>query len=324
MKGLWDRRRLLALLALSGAALGGLASCTSKKHTEAADTTAWVKIEGATYVDNDACMTCHADQAEHFKTTRHAKMNDPRTPAAKHECQSCHGPGSVHVKNHEDDKEGLNDIIRFTEGKGFPGAQLAAQCLECHQGEKRAWQTTSHAATGMACASCHSIHSPQGDKQLKQATELETCAQCHKDVRNQMQRPSHHPVREGKIGCKDCHDPHGTGYEKNLRGANPNDTCFKCHQEKAGPYLWQHAPVFENCLTCHTPHGSNNRVLLAAKPPQLCQRCHSDSQHPGTVYDKTTLFEGSTPNAHAVHNACIDCHSQIHGSNHPGGKFFMR
>ena len=50
--------------------------------------------------------------------------------------------------------------------------------------------------------------------------------------------------------------------------------------------LWEHAPVRENCATCHDPHGSSNDRMLVVRMPMLCQRCHVATQHPATIYDK--------------------------------------
>ncbi|MBI3273260.1 MAG: DmsE family decaheme c-type cytochrome [Planctomycetes bacterium] len=314
---------LAALAAAATVAVASLASCTGGKQPQEPE--AWVTIPGATYAEADACVMCHDKVAEGLGATRHGKKNDPNTPAAKNNCQDCHGPGSVHVANRQEDKPYTQpEILTFKEGGRFPSAQQTAQCLACHERGKSEWHATQHSFYGVGCASCHSVHDAKGERNLKLASVVETCARCHKDIKAALQRPSHHPIREGKVTCTNCHDPHGTGNEKLLAGTNANDACFRCHQEKRGPFLWAHAPVFENCLNCHTPHGSNNRTLLVSKPPQLCQQCHSDAQHPGTLFDATTLLEGDFPNAHAVHRACLDCHMRIHGSNHPSGKFFMR
>ena len=40
----------------------------------------------------------------------------------------------------------------------------------------------------------------------------------------------------------------------------------------------------ENCLNCHNPHGSNHDKLLVSQQPWLCQRCHLNTRHPGTLY----------------------------------------
>ena len=83
--------------------------------------------------------------------------------------------------------------------------------------------------------------------QLKTVFEPDTCFQCHKDRRAQMSRSSHMPLREGKITCSDCHNPHGSATEALLKDDSINDTCYKCHAEKRGPFLFEHAPVRENC-----------------------------------------------------------------------------
>ena len=66
--------------------------------------------------------------------------------------------------------------------------------------------------------------------------------------------------------------------------ATTNETCYKCHAEKRGPFLFEHEPVQDDCSECHNPHGSVNDQLLTARPPFLCQQCHNDTRHPGTVY----------------------------------------
>jgi DmsE family decaheme c-type cytochrome len=119
--------------------------------------------------------------------------------------------------------------------------------------------------------------------------------------------------------CADCHNPHGTSSEHQLRAATVNDLCTNCHADKRGPFLWEHPPVRENCLNCHQPHGSNNDKVLAARRPFLCQRCHITTRHPSTLYDGPDLVSNRLFN-----RSCTNCHSQIHGSNHPSGKTFLR
>jgi DmsE family decaheme c-type cytochrome len=127
------------------------------------------------------------------------------------------------------------------------------------------------------------------------------------------------PLREGGMTCVDCHNPHGTATPHNLKAQTANELCISCHSDKRGPFLWEHAPVREACLNCHDPHGSNNPQVLAAKTPFLCQRCHISTRHPSTLYDAPDLASNRLFN-----RSCVNCHSQIHGSNHPSGKFFLR
>ena len=150
--------------------------------------------------------------------------------------------------------------------------------------------------------------------QLKTAFEPDTCFQCHKDRRAQMFRSSHMPLREGKIVCSDCHNPHGSFTEALLKKDSVNDTCYKCHAEKRGPFLFEHAPVRENCVNCHDPHGSINEFSLKMSRPRLCYECHS-------------FGHGSTTglnSAFTMGRACQNCHTAIHGSNSPAGGALQR
>jgi len=126
-------------------------------------------------------------------------------------------------------------------------------------------------------------------------------------------RPSHHPIREGKVVCSDCHNPHGTLTPKMLVRAGVNDTCYQCHMEKRGPFVRTHQPVQERCTICHNPHGSVNMNLLKLRPPWLCQQCHEPTSHRGAPGSFTTT--GSHTNTFA--RGCVNCHTNIHGTNNP-------
>ena len=73
--------------------------------------------------------------------------------------------------------------------------------------------------------------------------------------------------------------------------------------------------------TCHQPHGSHNDKMLTAKLPMLCQRCHMNGGHNNSAYDRSQI---SNRTNRLANKSCVNCHSNIHGSNHPSGKFFVR
>jgi DmsE family decaheme c-type cytochrome len=130
------------------------------------------------------------------------------------------------------------------------------------------------------------------------------------------------PVREGKMECSSCHNPHGSTNVRLLKIGNwVNEICVSCHTEKRGPYIWDHAPAREACSTCHDPHGSNQERMLVAKMPMLCQRCHVATRHPSSIYDGSDLNSRSN---RLIGRSCVNCHSQIHGSNSPAGHTFLR
>ena len=104
-----------------------------------------------------------------------------------------------------------------------------------------------------------------------------------------------------------------------------NQTCNSCHADKRGPVLWEHAPVAEDCSLCHVPHGSVRTALLTKNPPLLCQQCHTTASHPSLARTAQGLPGGSSGGAaFLVAGSCTNCHSQVHGSNHPAGAKLMR
>jgi DmsE family decaheme c-type cytochrome len=103
-----------------------------------------------------------------------------------------------------------------------------------------------------------------------------------------------------------------------------NEKCLACHTEKRGPFLWEHAPVRESCLNCHDAHGSNHDKLLVAKQPYLCQRCHLNTRHPGTLYDARNTVAAVSVSNRAVEHSCRNCHQNVHGGNAPSGPYLGR
>jgi DmsE family decaheme c-type cytochrome len=270
------------------------------------------------FVGDDTCTACHEGEGKGLQTTLHGKAQNARTPAAKsgQSCETCHGPGQAHVDTGDKTK-----IKRFT---AMAAKDVNATCLTCHsKGSHAQWNGGMHDARSVSCASCHSVHNPKSERaQLKTVTAVQTCETCHKQESMKVRKSGHMPVREGKMDCTTCHTPHGSTNVRMLKVGNTiNETCTSCHAEKRGPFLNDHAAGRESCASCHDPHGSNNDRMLVAKEPMLCQRCHVSSRHPATIYDGTQIAAASN---RVVGRSCVNCHSQIHGSNHPAGTRFLR
>ncbi len=303
---------LVAGLAVAACSVPATASTAAKP----ARTAAVQAADPSEYVGQDTCVTCHDDKD--YKGSSHALVSNPRTPAAGRGCESCHGPGKAHAEAGGD----TSKIVRLGQLK----AQEASEyCVTCHdRGTHALWSGSQHDQRNVGCISCHSVHASKGEKLLKASNETEQCATCHRNVTNRQHRFNHMPVREGKLACASCHNVHGSTNVKLLKtGATVDESCTSCHAEKRGPFLWEHAPVANSCITCHDPHGSNNDRMLQAKQPFLCQRCHVTSRHPPTVYEGF-LLSNSTNGNKIFGRSCTVCHQQIHGSNAPTGKAFLR
>lgn len=268
------------------------------------------------YLGAETCLECHEEMGESYFATPHGREIDARSPAGKLGCESCHGPGEQHM-------EGNGDVERIKRFDKMTSQEVSDACTECHnRGEHTFWDVSQHNGRDLTCTTCHSVHHAESEEfQLKKVSQVELCGQCHQDKAAKIQRSSHMPVREGKLECSTCHNPHGSANVRLLaEGLTVNDACTTCHAEKRGPVLWEHAPVQESCASCHDPHGSSNDRLLVAKAPMLCQRCHAHTRHPSTVYDGVN---GATA-TQSFARSCVNCHQNIHGSNHPSGQFFLR
>lgn len=272
------------------------------------------------------CQSCHEKAlGPGFMRTEHAGLDQS--------CAKCHQNVPEHVKAQMAGETGPVPSV-----KKLSANDVNSTCLSCHEQDGQAnYLSSMHARRNVACTSCHSVHSAKSVKsQLKTKVDADTCYTCHQSERAKSMRTSHHPVREGKMGCSSCHNPHDGAQPKMLKADSVNELCYTCHAEKRGPFAFEHAPVREDCVSCHEPHGSNHKRLLTQKAPNLCYNCHfTGSGHFGSG-DNFSTEKGvpvaptgapsgyPTVNSRFVERSCRTCHVAIHGSNHPSGAFFVR
>lgn len=256
------------------------------------------------------CVQCHEEAVAAFKTTAHGRAFQLGGKAG--DCKSCHGE----AKQHAVDGDVPADLVLPGKSKG---EAVTAACKSCHANHdaQAYWQGSAHQQAGVSCADCHGVHrawaTPRGRK-AEGTTEL--CTACHTSMKKTLHQRSRHPVKEGKMACTSCHNPHGSGTSKDLKADSANDLCWSCHQDKRGPFLWEHSPVREDCMTCHSAHSSNHEGMLVARTAQVCQSCHMQGRHQTVAGTETSMWYTG--------RQCVNCHSQIHGSNHPSGPLFMR
>jgi DmsE family decaheme c-type cytochrome len=321
------------LAALMSAALFSLAGTVHAQGAEPAKP-ASAAPAAALYSDRGSatCLKCHdGAPVTHIFQTPHSVKGDAKSPFGQHECESCHGPSQAHASavTKPGEKRVLPSVV-FVGKNVSPVAERNKVCLTCHQNNLRMdWHGSQHQNNNLACVSCHTVHAAK-DPILVKATQPEKCFTCHASKRAESFQYSHHPIREGKVVCSDCHNPHGSQGPKMLKEHSVNETCYTCHAEKRGPMLWEHQPVREDCTTCHTPHGSTQAKLLKERPPFLCTNCHNTGGHNSNPFSASNLPTGPgltdarAVSARMLARGCVNCHSQVHGSNHPSGAFFTR
>ncbi len=274
----------------------------------------------------DTCIKCHdsPDILALFKT-KHGSRAAAHSPfaAGQLQCEACHGPGGAHAARVRSGQP-RPPIPNFGADSVASVATQNQACLGCHATDvQHDWRDAAHDRNNVACSDCHRVHATF-DAVRSTRQQAEVCFDCHQQQRADHMKAFRHPIDGNLMSCSSCHSPHGSAAEFALRRNSVNETCYTCHAEKRGPYLWEHAPVTEDCSNCHAPHGSSQPALLRVRAPLLCQQCHSQAGHPTFAYGPDNLPGGSQPSSYLAAGSCLNCHSQVHGSNHPSGSKLTR
>jgi DmsE family decaheme c-type cytochrome len=259
------------------------------------------------FIGAETCKECHEEQYNSYAKSVHSKESI-KGPQSQDACETCHGAGAMHVE--KGGGRGV-DISTFGKESGRSAEEMSGVCLTCHASKANMtnWDMGQHKRNDIACTNCHSLHSgpPTPD-------QLTVCFQCHRDTKAQVSKQSRHPILERKVKCSDCHNVHGTLSRGMIKAESPNLLCYTCHADKRGPFVWVHPPAEENCLICHSPHGSRHENLFVERIHVLCQDCHDDRSHHGAALDGTSSFGGENQVNRFMARSCVECHHTMHGS----------
>lgn len=188
-------------------------------------------IPGAEFVGSEACATCHEQIARDFPTATHARLKAPGDNTKNIGCESCHGPGSLHVQS----GGAAHTIVN--------PRRSPTTCFQCHLEIRSQFELPHHHPVlegKMSCADCHNPHKgdaviggganfPQSIKGGGTALlgQNDTCFQCHTAQRGPFVF-EHEALREG---CVTCHSPHGSVNQRMLTERNQT-LCLKCHLQE--------------------------------------------------------------------------------------------
>jgi len=181
-------------------------------------------IEGAEAVGTETCALCHEGVVERFRSTDHGRYSGSMEEGEILGCESCHGPGSLHMEA----GGGVGQYI-------INPARNPEPCFACHLSVKVTFNLEVHHPVREQRMNCVDCHDPHGKdiykaKGMRVGRENEVCMQCHKE----QVRPrvfEHEALRDG---CTICHGPHGAINDKMLV-ENDNNLCLKCHAQIAMP-----------------------------------------------------------------------------------------
>ena len=141
-----------------------LLSCSTTSRTILAPPS----IPGAEFVGSEECATCHEEIVRDFRTATHARLQTKKTEIVNKSggkgseakgtttkevkdmgCESCHGPGSLHVKA----GGGAGTIVN--------PRKSPETCFQCHLEVRAAFALPHHHPVlegKMSCADCHEVH----------------------------------------------------------------------------------------------------------------------------------------------------------------------
>ena len=160
-----------------------------------------------------ACLRCHSGpDMRAVQSGPHFNLQNPGAPAAVHYCESCHGPGSIHVSRAHGGK-GFPPLTQFGRGpETSPRDEQLARCLNCHGTEGAVRKTkgfvaSPHDREHINCSTCHTVHAevdPVDDRE----EQGRICYRCHSRMRTDHPRFEARSMDIDALSCSDCHDVH--------------------------------------------------------------------------------------------------------------------
>lgn len=252
-----------------------------------------VRAADAPAVTRETCASCHDKETEAFARGSHGRAIARRgKDLLETSCVACHGFGAAHVA---DPSKG--NIRRLPPPEA---------CAGCHAASGRmSLLVPAHARPGVTCLDCHaSGHSKAAAEPLLKAPATALCGRCHGSEAASFALPYAHREGTRPLACTACHGIHANGERGRQALLGKGATCVECHTEKAGPWVFPHAPRFtDGCMSCHRPHGATEpRLLTRHRTRDLCLECHANV---------SAFHDLSKPRF----QNCVTCHAAIHGSN---------
>lgn len=150
------------------------------------------------------------------------------------------------------------------------------------------------------------------DKPVLQASDIQTCGECHDELVKGFPSTSHSLISEP--ACTSCHirpEKHlEEPGEASIFAFRPTDmpnekskVCLSCHSRTSPRFLAsQHGKGSLDCTTCHSIHSGNHSAsLLKMNPVKSCYSCHEDIYAQFKLNERHRLQEGIL--------SCSDCHN---------------
>lgn len=170
----------------------------------------------------ESCLRCHSgDKIKAIQASPHGDGDNPHSPAAQHGCETCHGPGSIHISRAHGGR-GFPPLTSFGRGSSSsPREEQLGACLQCHSGNEAGVEDigfvgSAHDRRTINCSTCHKAH-VDPDPMRDRAQQATTCYRCHRRQKEEHPRFEDKAIDFDTLSCWTCHDVHAVQMETGQR-----------------------------------------------------------------------------------------------------------
>lgn len=304
---------LLSMLVFAASGCGSEQTATTggdtAKTTPPAPTT---EVTAATYVGDDGCKSCHADESTGFHATKHVEALKPISDFQL----AGELPKAVTLFDGADPENTKGTQVDLSTAKLYGVMVNEYLMAEVPGFKNKIYRVAKLVKNGdkFDLEAAKAVDVDKDGKEDWQAADATSCAACHAPGIL---------VSSPTLGvsCESCHGP-GSNHvaaapdkKKGSFGAAPNtDTCLACHESNPakddkgsitannhyGARNWfatKHATSgqLNGCMTCHDPHKANakGQLLVKDNAADICATCHA-----GAKFDLAKLMWKNPTDAH--------------------------
>ena len=188
------------------------------------------------------CLFCHVGRLDDREDNRYRVAIQEQTIG----CESCHGPGSLHVARHRDGTADVGDAdLTIVNPNKLSREANESVCGLCHlRGSASVWMHGRDPMSfrpGLRLADFrvdYQLDDPEKSMKVVGHIEQMKLSKCYQE--------------SGSMTCTTCHDPHGRPAE-NAKVNYFRQRCFGCHDDgcrlEDEQRLQRNAE--DNCIACH-------------------------------------------------------------------------
>ncbi|MCI0708551.1 MAG: ammonia-forming cytochrome c nitrite reductase subunit c552 [Chloroflexi bacterium] len=303
------RRKFIALLLVATGLVLVFGVATASETEQTSTVVPNQPPDGAEYVGEQTCFQCHGQSYRDWQQTPHAMAEEPVG------CESCHGPGSVHVETAQ--STDLSD----------PNSETVRELR----------QTIVKTVDAAVCGQCHAVNDA-GERSAGYlpGTDLSAVFTLADPANEDVFWPTGHEKLPGTQYNGWVVSRHANALPTITEAGFAREECLACHSTDfnfQNPTFEQDVVTLENaqfgitCVQCHSPHGALAEPQLRFEAYDLCVSCHTGTDlgnNPirvgGTVHHPMReMFEGISflgldpnPSPHFANEAygpiCSSCH----------------